>query len=133
MTGRRKGSVRGVIKIYGTDNIIAMARNGCKLGSNRTVAVETIEIEREFSIILWGNNSPNRALAATLLGFKITHINTVALFLMSHQLIAATDTYRTHDKHNRRTSVPSTVFEPATPGIKRTQNNAVDRVAIGIG
>jgi len=35
------------------------------------------------------------------------------------QLVAETATFTTHNKHKRRTSMPSAVFEPAIPAIKR--------------
>jgi hypothetical protein len=52
---------------------------------------------------------------------------------MSAQLVAETATYTTHNKHTRRTSIPSAGFEPAIPLIKRLQTYALDVKATGIG
>ena len=38
-----------------------------------------------------------------------------------------------HNKHERRTSLPSEAFEPANPAIKRLQTYALDRATTGIG
>jgi hypothetical protein len=52
---------------------------------------------------------------------------------MSDQLVTQAATYTTHNKYKRRTSVPSAVFEPAIPAIKRLQTYTLDRAATGIG
>jgi hypothetical protein len=39
----------------------------------------------------------------------------------------------THNKHNRRTSMPSVRYEPTSPAIKRTQTYVLDPTATGIG
>jgi hypothetical protein len=43
---------------------------------------------------------------------------------MSDQLVAEAATYTTHNKHKRRTPIPSTVFEPAIPAIEWPQTYA---------
>jgi len=53
--------------------------------------------------------------------------------LKSDQLIAEAATYITHNKHNRRTSIPSEEFEPPVPAIKQPQTYAVDHTATTIG
>jgi hypothetical protein len=52
---------------------------------------------------------------------------------MSDQFVAEAATYTTHNKHKRRTYMPSAGFEPAIPAIKRPQTYASDRTATGIG
>jgi hypothetical protein len=42
-------------------------------------------------------------------------------------------TYATHNKHTGRTFMPSAVFEPAIPEIRRPQTYALDYKATGIG
>jgi hypothetical protein len=45
----------------------------------------------------------------------------------------ATNSFRyPHNKHKRRTFMPSEAFEPAIPTIKRPHTHALDRVANGI-
>jgi hypothetical protein len=51
---------------------------------------------------------------------------------MSDQLVAEAATYTTHNKHKRRTYMPSEGFEPAIPAIERSQTNALDGTATGI-
>ena len=46
-----------------------------------------------------------------------THTHTVGLLWTSDQLVAEATTYKTHNKHNRRTSMPSVECEPTIPVI----------------
>jgi hypothetical protein len=62
-----------------------------------------------------------------------THTHPVGVLWISDRLVAETTTYATHNKHKRRTPMPSVGFEPAIPAIKRPQNYALDRTATGIG
>jgi hypothetical protein len=50
---------------------------------------------------------------------------------MSDQFVAEAATYRIHNKHNRRTSMPSAGFEPAIQS-ERIQTYVVDRTAAGL-
>ena len=60
--------------------------------------------------------------------------HSVGLLQTSYQLVAEAATYtNTHNKHNRRKSIPSAEFEPAISGIKRLYTYALDRTATGIG
>jgi hypothetical protein len=52
---------------------------------------------------------------------------------MNDQLVAEDATYTTHNKHKRRTSMPSTGFEPAIPAIQWPQTYALERTATGVG
>jgi hypothetical protein len=45
---------------------------------------------------------------------------------MSDQLVAEAATYTTHNKHKRRTSMPSASFEPAIPSIERPETHALE-------
>ena len=56
----------------------------------------------------------------------------VGLLCKSDQLVAEAATCTTHNKHSRRTSMPSVVCEPTIPAIKRPQIYALDRTATGI-
>ena len=58
-----------------------------------------------------------------------THIHTVGLLRTSDQVVAEVATYTTHNKHVRRTSMPSVGFEPAIPPIERQQTYALGRTA----
>jgi len=49
----------------------------------------------------------------------IRHMNHVGLLYSSYQLVAEVATYTTHNKHKRRTTIPSARFEPAIPAIER--------------
>jgi hypothetical protein len=51
----------------------------------------------------------------------------------SDQIVAEAATYPKHNKHKRRTAMPSTGFEPAMPAIKRLQTYALVRTAAGSG
>jgi len=53
-----------------------------------------------------------------------THTYTVGLLLTSDQPVAEAATYRTHNKHKRRTFMPSVGFEPAIPAIMRPKTFA---------
>jgi hypothetical protein len=52
---------------------------------------------------------------------------------MSDQLVADTAACKTHNKHDRRTTMPSIVFEPMIPAIQRPQTHALDGTATVIG
>jgi len=45
------------------------------------------------------------------------------------QAVLEAASYTTHNKHNRRTSMLSTRFEPATPALKRLNTYDLDRTA----
>jgi hypothetical protein len=85
-------------------------------------------------------NTPNRSYASS---FEVsgqntqfdthTHTQPVGLLCTSDRPVAEAATYTTHNKHKRRTSMPSAEFEPVTPGIKRPQTYALDRTTTGIG
>ena len=49
----------------------------------------------------------------------------------SDQLVAEDATYTTHNKHKRRTFMPSAGFEPAIPALERPQMYGLDRTATG--
>ena len=51
----------------------------------------------------------------------------------SYQSVALAATYTTHNKHNRRTYMPSAGFEPAIPEIKQPQTDTSDHTATGFG
>ena len=51
----------------------------------------------------------------------------------SYERAAVAATYTTHNKHMRRTSMPSARIEPAILRIEHSQTSAVDRTATGIG
>jgi hypothetical protein len=61
-----------------------------------------------------------------------THTHAHTLWT-SDQLFSEAGTHTTHNKYNRRTSMPSTGFEPASPAIKRTQTFVLEPLATGIG
>jgi hypothetical protein len=42
------------------------------------------------------------------------------ILLTSDQFVAETATYTAHNKHKRRTSMPSAIFKPSIPQIKMT-------------
>jgi hypothetical protein len=62
----------------------------------------------------------------------VTHTHTVGLLWTSDQLVAEAATYTTHNKHKRRTSIPSAGFELIIPAVERLQTYAFDRAATGI-
>lgn len=64
-----------------------------------------------------------------ILSFFITHYqtDTIELLCTSDKRTAQAVTCATHNKHNRRRSMPSTELETATPAIDRPQNQALDR------
>ena len=70
---------------------------------------------------LWRNN-PTQAWAASLLKFldhTQTHTHPVGLLRTSDQIVAEAATYTTHNRHKRRTYMPSAGFEAAIPAINR--------------
>ena len=52
---------------------------------------------------------------------------------MSDQLVSEAATHTTLHQHNRRTSMPSAIFEPEIPAFERPQIQVLDRKATGIG
>jgi hypothetical protein len=69
---------------------------------------------------------------ASQLSSDIPH--SVGLLRTIYQLIAEAATYtNTHNKHNRRKSIPSAEFEPIIPGIKRLHTYTLYHTATGIG
>ena len=84
---------------------------------------------------LWRRSSPNGALAASLLRF-LDHAHKIRPGGSPLNELSACrrDTYlTTHNKHKRRTSTPSSVFEPTIPASERLHTHAFDRAATGIG
>jgi hypothetical protein len=63
---------------------------------------------------------------------KHTHTHPVGLLWTSDQPVAEVATYTTHNKHKRRTYMPSQGFKPANPAIKRLQTNALYGKAMGM-
>jgi hypothetical protein len=61
-----------------------------------------------------------------------THTHPVALIWTSDRLVAEAATYKTHNKHKWRTSMPSAGFEPAIRTIRPTQTCFLDRTATAI-
>ena len=61
-----------------------------------------------------------------------THTHMVVILRTSDQPVAENATYTTHNKHKRRSSVPSGGSEPAIPVNKRPHTYALDRTASGI-
>jgi len=61
------------------------------------------------------------------------HTFAVGLLWTSDQLVAEKATYTTHNKHQRRTSIPLEGFESASPAMKRRKTYAFDRAATGNG
>ena len=79
------------------------------------------------------NLDPGRLIVEVSRSQTVTHTNPVELIWTSDQLVTEAATYATHNKHNRRTSMPWAGFEPAILTIKRPQAYALDRTATGIG
>jgi len=61
----------------------------------------------------------------------LDHTQSVGLLCTSDQSVAQATTYTIHNKHNRRITMPSGGFEPATPEIKQLQNYNLDRNVTG--
>jgi hypothetical protein len=61
------------------------------------------------------------------------HIHAFGLAWTSDQPVTETATYTTHNKHQRRTFMPSAGFKPAIPASERLQTYTLDRMATGIG
>jgi len=62
-----------------------------------------------------------------------THIHPVGLLWTSDKLVAEAAAYASHNKYQRRTSMPSAGFESAIPAIKRLLTYALDSTATAIG
>jgi hypothetical protein len=62
---------------------------------------------------------------------KTRHTHTHILPWTNDRPDAETATYTTHRKHNRRTSMPPSWFEPAIPAIERPQTRSLDRATTG--
>jgi hypothetical protein len=67
--------------------------------------------------------------------FKIntqTHTHSVGQLWTSDRPDAKTPTYKTHNTHNRQTSMHLAGFEPVIPASERPQTHASHRVATGL-
>jgi len=62
-----------------------------------------------------------------------THTQPIAFLWTSDQPVAQAAINTKHNKHKRRTSMPTVGFETAIPVSQRPQTCALDRVAPGIG
>ena len=62
----------------------------------------------------------------------IKHAHSSTLLNEEISPVAEDSTYTTHKKHNRRTAMPSTGFEPAIPAIEGRKTYAIDRTAAGM-
>jgi len=81
-------------------------------------------------------NSPNGAQTASLLRFRYhiqPHTRPLGLLSTSDQPVTEAATYTAHNKHKRRTSLPSAGFETANPASERPQTYALDCTATEIG
>jgi len=87
-----------------------------------------------FSLVQQPKSGPGRLIIEVSWSHKIRHTHThpVGLLWASDQPVAEAATYTTHNKHNRRTSMPSAGFEPAIPAIERLQTYPLGRTATGI-
>jgi hypothetical protein len=56
----------------------------------------------------------------------VRHTHQVGPLSTSDQAFAEDATYTKHNKQKRRTSMPSALFEPAIPAVKRPQTDAVE-------
>ena len=63
----------------------------------------------------------------------VRHTNTAAIIWTSEQLVVEAAPYPTSNKLTRWISIPSAVFEPASPAIKRPQTHALDLTVNTIG
>jgi hypothetical protein len=79
---------------------------------------------------------PNAGLGRVAVQFSTSYTTgqtqPLGLLHMSDQPVSETTTYTTHNKHNRRTSIPSAWFEPAIPANKQFQTYFLERTATGI-
>jgi hypothetical protein len=75
------------------------------------------------NFVFW-RNSPTGTQTASLLRLRDhtkTHARPLGLLCTSDQPVTEAATYTTHNKHKRRTSLPSAGFEPAIPASERSQ------------
>jgi len=73
---------------------------------------------------------PNSAPVRRIVEVSGSHRHTepVGFLSTSDQLLAQAATYKTHNKHKRRTTMASAGFEPTIPETKRLENYALDRM-----
>jgi hypothetical protein len=62
-----------------------------------------------------------------------SHTQPVGLLCTSDQIVAVAATYTKQNKYNRRTSMPSTEFEPTTASTELPQTYVIDRTGAVIG
>jgi hypothetical protein len=61
------------------------------------------------------------------------HTKPVGLLRTSSQLVTKATTNTTHNKHNRRTCLPTAGFESAIPAVQRPQTYVIERTATDFG
>ena len=101
--------------------LLLVAGVGVKRGADRG---EALCMEQQVFCVSFTNlhNKRNFVFEVSI-PHKIRHTHTQPLRLLytNDQLVTQTATYKTHNKHNRRISMPSVGFEPAIAQIKELQ------------
>jgi hypothetical protein len=74
--------------------------------------------DRIIFLALQPNSGLGRLIVEVSRSHAIRHAHPLARLWKSDHLVAEAATYTTHNKHKRRTAVPSAEFEPGNPAIK---------------
>jgi hypothetical protein len=102
----------------------------------KTLVTITISVHKQFIHLFihsfTGAYSPGRTFGLPFRGFFITHIQTNGRTPLDESERLPTQDNTTY-KHNRQTSMPRVGFEHAPPATKRSQTDALDRAATGLG
>jgi hypothetical protein len=94
------------------------------------ISVSSFEI---FSAALPLKLGPGRLIVEVSRSHTVAHTHSVRLLWTSDPLVTVAATYTTHNKHKRRTPMPSAGFEPAIPEIEPLQTYALVRTDSGTG
>ena len=86
-----------------------------------------------FSVAQQSKLGLDRPIVEVYRSYTATHTHMVGLLWTRDQLVAEAALYTTHSKHNRRTSKPSTGFEPTIQTIKQLPTSSLESTAIAIG
>ena len=110
--------------------------DGHRCGSQRGLRVRSGLLQCIILTVLSGAQRPQLLPRPPhFLGFQITHIYThppVRLLCLGDQPVDEAVAYTTHNKHKRRTSMPSVGFEPVIPVVERLQTYALDITVNGV-
>jgi hypothetical protein len=107
---------------------ISYAKSPAVVHYTNHISMSSFEI---FSVALPPKPGPDRLIVEVSRSHTVAHTHSVRLPWTSDLIVTVAATYTTHNKHKRRTPMPSAGFEPTIPEIKPLQTYALVRTDSG--